>query len=86
MTDELPHIRSLREGLLELTERVLEGASPAKFAPDRRRHAAHTYVVLMLDDANARRYDGPGPDLAGAASIVATGLTAASAPHCIASI
>ncbi len=70
------HIRSLRKGLLELTERVLDAASPAKLAPGRRRDAAHTYVAVMLDDANARRYDGPGPDLAGAASIVATGLTA----------
>ena len=38
-------------------------------------HTGHTYVAVMLDDANARRYNGTGPDLA-----------AASAPHCIASI
>jgi hypothetical protein len=31
-------------------------------------------VAVMLDDANARRFDGPSPDLAGAARIVSGAL------------
>jgi len=74
------HIRSVRKGLLELTERVLDAASDEKLSPTRRRQAAHTFVAVMLDDAHARSCTVPGPDLGGAASIVAAGLSAAH-PH-----
>jgi AcrR family transcriptional regulator len=68
------HIRALREGLLELTESVLEAAVEHVLDPVLRRQAAHTFVAVMLDDANARRFDGPSPDLAGAARIVSGAL------------
>jgi AcrR family transcriptional regulator len=71
------HIATLREELLRLTEAVLDAAVEKALDPVRRRQAAHTFVAVMLDEANARRFDGPVPDLAGAAEIVSGGLTAA---------
>ncbi len=71
------HIATLREELLRLTEAVLDAAVETALDPVRRRQAAHTFVAVMLDEANARRFDGPVPDLAGAAEIVSGGLTAA---------
>jgi AcrR family transcriptional regulator len=69
------HLEALRDGLVELTESVLDAASP-KVLDRRRRHgAADTYVAVLLHDANARRFNGPLPDLDAAAHIVAAGLT-----------
>jgi AcrR family transcriptional regulator len=68
------HMRALREGLLELTEAVLDAAVEKVLDPVRRRQAAHTFVAVMLDEANARSFDGPVPDLSGAAEIVSSGL------------
>ena len=68
------HIGKLREGLLELTEAVIEAALPHGVEPLRRRQAAQTFVAVMLDEANARRFDGPLPDVDGAAEIVAGAL------------
>jgi AcrR family transcriptional regulator len=68
------HVRALREGLLDLTERVLDAASARALPKRLRREAAQTYVAVMLDEANARRFDGAVPDLPGAAKIVATAL------------
>ncbi len=70
------HIRALREGLVEITEAVLDAAVEHVLDPVRRRQAAHTFVAVMLDEANARWFDGPVPDLAGAARIVSGGLVA----------
>ena len=42
--------------------------------PVRRRQAANTFVAVMLDEANARRFGGPVPDLPGAAAIVSGAL------------
>ena len=69
------HMRALREGLLELTEAVLDAAAGFVLDPVRRRQAAHTFVAVMLDEANARSFDGPVPDLSGAAEIVSSGLS-----------
>jgi AcrR family transcriptional regulator len=68
------HIRRLRESLIELTETVLDQALDGDLEPVLRRQAAHTFVAVMLDEANARRFDGPVPDLEGAARIVAGAL------------
>ncbi|MGZ4494353.1 MAG: TetR/AcrR family transcriptional regulator [Nocardioides sp.] len=68
------HVRALREGLLETTEAVLDAAVEKVLDPVRRRQAAHTFVAVMLDEANALSFDGPGPDLSGAAEIVSSGL------------
>ncbi len=69
------HIAALREQLLSLTEAVLDAAVEHVLDPVRRRQAAHTFVAVMLDEANARRFDGAVPDLAGAAEIVSGALT-----------
>lgn len=68
------HLQALRDGLVELTEHVLDAASPKALDRHRRRGAADTYVAVMLHDANARRFNGPLPDLDAAAHIVAAGL------------
>lgn len=73
----MTHRGRRHSGLLELTERVLDAASTHALPPRLRRHAAQTYVAVMLDEANARRFDGPVPDLTGAAKIVAAALAAA---------
>lgn len=68
------HIRALRDRLLDLTESVLDIVFAGAVASVRRRQAASTYVAVMLDEANARRFDGPVPDLEGAAEILSAGL------------
>ena len=70
------HVGALRAGLLELTEKVLDASCPRPLDPRRRRQAAQTYVAVMLDEANSRRFDAPLPDLAGAARIISDGLLA----------
>lgn len=74
--DVRDHLRALRAGLLELTETVLDAATPRVLDPHRRRQAAQTYVAALLDEAHARWLDGPGPDLEGVAHIVSSGLLA----------
>ncbi|WP_332662315.1 TetR/AcrR family transcriptional regulator [Aeromicrobium sp.] len=68
------HLEALRDGLVELTETVLDEASPQALDRQRRHGAADTYVAVLLHDANARRFNGPLPDLDAAAHIVAAGL------------
>lgn len=70
------HLRALRDGLLDLTESVLDAASTRTLDPLVRRHAAQTYVAVMLDEASAHRVGGPPPDLDGAARLISAGLTA----------
>ena len=73
--DVREHLRALREGMLDLTEAVLDKAVEHVIDPVLRRQAAHTFVAVMLDEANARRYDGAVPDLSGAAEVVCGALT-----------
>ncbi len=68
------HLRRLTDGLVELTESVLEAAAASPPDVRRRRDAARTFVAVMLFDANNRRFDGRQPDLSAAARIVAAGL------------
>jgi AcrR family transcriptional regulator len=75
-TDVRQHLEALHAGLLELTERVLDAASPRQLDQHRRRQAAGTYVAVLLHHANAHRYDGPLPDVAGAAEIISRALLA----------
>jgi AcrR family transcriptional regulator len=70
------HIQALREALVELTEGVLDAAVEHVLNPVRRRQAAHTFVAVLLDEANARSFDGPVPDVPGAARIICGGLVA----------
>jgi hypothetical protein len=59
---------------VELTERVLDIAAASPLNHRRRREAAQTFVALLLHSANARRFDGPLPDLTAAASMVSSSL------------
>lgn len=68
------HLHQLTDGLVDLTETVLDAAAHEPLDPATRREAAMTYVSVMLFDANSRRFDGPLPNLAAAARIVAAGL------------
>jgi AcrR family transcriptional regulator len=70
------HLEALHAGLLELTERVLDAASPRQLDRQRRRQAAGTYVAVLLHHANTHRYDGPVPDVAAAADLISRALTA----------
>ncbi len=70
------HLSRLREHLLDLTERVLDDASPRPLDKHRRRKAAETYVAVMIAEANSCQLGAPRLDLAGAAEIVADGLLA----------
>ena len=51
-----------------------DNAVEEELDPVRRRQAAHTFVAVMLDEANARRFVGEVPDLEGAAEIVSRAL------------
>jgi AcrR family transcriptional regulator len=68
------YLRTLHAGLMDLTERVLDAASPCALDRLRRREAADTYVAVLLHEANARRFDGPLPDIRAAADVVARAL------------
>lgn len=68
------HLQALHAGLIDLTERVLDAASPFALDRQRRHQAADTYVAVLLHEANARRYDGPLPDVTAAADIVGRAL------------
>jgi AcrR family transcriptional regulator len=73
------HIRALRAGVVDLTDRVLRSAAPVDLDDRRRRQAAETFVALMFDAANSRRADGPSLDLKAAAGLIAAGLLAGPA-------
>lgn len=75
------HLQAMHEGLVALTERVLEEAASAPLDRPRRRDAADTYVAVLLHDANSHRYGGPRPDLAAAASMISTSLTSGGLPR-----
>jgi AcrR family transcriptional regulator len=71
------HLRAMHDGLVDLTERVLDVAASFPLNHRRRREAAQTFVALLLHTVNSRRYDGPLPDLTAAASMVSAGLAPA---------
>ncbi len=67
-------LRVLRESILELTESVLEAAVEHVVDPVLRRQAAQTFVSVVMDEANARRYDGAVPDVTGTARVIGAAL------------
>lgn len=74
--DVRDYLRTLYNTLTELTEAVLDAASPRKLDRDRRNAAAGTFVAVMLHEANSHRFAGPGPDLNATAEIVSGALGA----------
>jgi len=74
--DVREHLSALYIALMELTEAVLEGASPHTLDLGRRRAAAGTFVAVLLHQANSHRFNGPVPDLGETAEIVSGALSA----------
>jgi len=77
--DVRDHLHALYAVLMELTEAVVEAASPRKLDRDRRRAAAGTFVAVMLHEANFHRFNGPVPDLGATAEILSGALLAQEA-------
>ncbi len=78
--DVRDHLRALYAVLMELTEAVLDAASPRKLDRDRRTAAAGTFVAVMMHEANSQRFNGLVPDLGSTAEIVSGALLAREAP------
>lgn len=78
--DVRDHLRALYAVLMELTEAVLDAASPRKLDCDRRTAAAGTFVAVMMHEANSQRFNGPVPDLGSTAEILSGALLAQEAP------
>ena len=74
--DVRQHLDALHNALMEVTETVLDAASPRALDRGRRRAAAGTFVAVLIHEANFRRFDGPVPDLGETAEIVSSGLLA----------
>jgi AcrR family transcriptional regulator len=72
--DVRDHLRVLYTALMELTEAVLDAASPRQLDRRRRKAAAGTFVAVLLHEANSHRFDGPVPDLGATAEIVSSAL------------
>ena len=74
------HLRGLYAVLMELTEAVLDAASPRKLDRNQRTAAAGTFVAVLLYEANSQRFNGPVPDLGATAEIVSGALLTQQAP------
>jgi AcrR family transcriptional regulator len=74
--DVREHLGALYTALMELTEAVLDAASPRKLDRRRRKAAAGTFVAVLLHEANSHRFNGPVPDLGATAEIVSGALRA----------
>lgn len=72
--DVRDHLYALYAALMELTEAVLDAASPRKLDRGRRTAAAGTFVAVMLHEANFHRFNGPVPDLGATAEIISGAL------------
>lgn len=70
-------LRTLRSGLVALTEAVLDRAVGMVLDPELRSQAAHTFVAVMLDRASTARAGGPAPDASGPARLVSLAVAAA---------
>ena len=74
--DVRDHLRALHTALMDLTEAVLDAASPRKLDHRRRKAAASTFVAVLMQEANLHRFDGPVPDLDATAEIVSLAVLA----------
>jgi AcrR family transcriptional regulator len=71
LPESATYAERLRRNLLSLTEDVVVGSAPRPIPRETAHKIAQTFVAVMLDDANAQRYGGEGPDLPAAAEIMA---------------
>jgi AcrR family transcriptional regulator len=74
--DVRDHLRALHSALIDLTESVLDAASPRALDRCRRKAAAGTFVAVLMHEANFHRFDGPAPDLDETAEILSYALLA----------
>jgi AcrR family transcriptional regulator len=74
--DVREHLGALHTALMDVTEEVLDAASPRALDRGRRRAAAGTFVAVLMHEANFHRFDGPVPDVRATAEIVSSGLLA----------
>jgi AcrR family transcriptional regulator len=74
--DVRDHLRALHSALMDLTEAVLDAASPRTLDHRRRKAAAGTFVAVLMHEANFHRFDGPAPDLDATAEIVSLAVLA----------
>lgn len=70
------HLRRLRAALVELTESVIADAFTGRLDPLLRLQAAQTFVAVILDHANGRRFGATLPDLAGTTRVITLALQA----------
>jgi AcrR family transcriptional regulator len=68
------YVERLRRNLLTLTEQVVTLSAPGPLPPETAHKIAQTFVAVILDDANAQRHGGEGPDLRLAAEIMALAI------------
>ena len=71
----------LRRNLLTLTEEVVVASAPHPISGETAHKIAQTFVAVLLDDANAQRYGGEGPDLGTAAEIMALAVDRCAIPR-----
>lgn len=74
--DVRAHLGALHTALMDVTEEVLDAASPRALDRGRRRAAASMFVAVLMHEANFHRFDGTLPDLDVTAEIVSGGLLA----------
>jgi len=74
--DVREYLHALHAALMDLTEAVLDAASPRVLDDRRRNAAAGTFVAVLMHEANFHRFDGPVPDLDATAEIVSRALLA----------
>ena len=75
-------VRLPEEMVAFLDQAVAQGKAASRAAlvssaleREMRRQAAQTFVAVVMDEANTQRFEGAGPDVAGAARIISDALT-----------
>jgi AcrR family transcriptional regulator len=74
--DVRDHLGALHAALMDVTEAVLDAASPRTLDHRGRTAAAGTFVAVLMHEANFHRFDGPAPDLPATAEILSRALLA----------
>jgi AcrR family transcriptional regulator len=71
LPESATYAERLRRHLLSLTQDVIVDSAPHTVPEAAAHKIAQTFVAVLLDDANARRYGGEGPDVSATAEILA---------------
>jgi AcrR family transcriptional regulator len=81
LPESATYAERLRRHLLSLTQDVIVASAPRPVPPAAAHKIAQTFVAVLLDDANAQRYGGEGPDLPATAEILALAVERSSEPR-----